>query len=277
MEVISDCDRNLIVSHKGLVLDQYVMRKSTPPPFLVKTYMLVEDPETDDVVSWNGEGTGFVVWQPAEFARDLLPTLFKHSNFSSFVRQLNTYGFRKVATRRWEFCNDMFQKGKKELLCNIRRRKSWPNSNKQVSTPPQEQKQEHHHQVDDLDQRSSSTSSSGYVILMDENKRLKNENGALSSELTTVKRKCKELLDLVNHYSHFHDHHDHHHHHDVIIDDDDENDGDIDDERPLMLFGVRLEIQGVDHQRKRKMNIRKRSAAEIYQNATNVLLPQSCK
>jgi len=53
--------------------------------------MLVEDPATDDVVSWNADGTAFVVWQPAEFARDLLPTLFKHSNFSSFVRQLNTY------------------------------------------------------------------------------------------------------------------------------------------------------------------------------------------
>lgn len=69
---------------------EYV-RKSTPPPFLLKTYMLIEDPTTDDVVSWNGNGTGFVVWQPVEFARDLLPTLFKHSNFSSFVRQLNTY------------------------------------------------------------------------------------------------------------------------------------------------------------------------------------------
>lgn len=66
-------------------------RKCTPPPFLLKTYMLVDDPATDDVVSWNSEGTAFVVWQPAEFARDLLPTLFKHSNFSSFVRQLNTY------------------------------------------------------------------------------------------------------------------------------------------------------------------------------------------
>lgn len=73
---------------KGLL--EYV-RKSSPPPFLLKTYMLVEDPVTDDVISWNVEGTAFVVWQPAEFARDLLPTLFKHSNFSSFVRQLNTY------------------------------------------------------------------------------------------------------------------------------------------------------------------------------------------
>ena len=73
---------------KGLL--EYV-RKSTPPPFLLKTYMLVEDPATDSVISWNSDGTAFVVWQPAEFARDLLPTLFKHSNFSSFVRQLNTY------------------------------------------------------------------------------------------------------------------------------------------------------------------------------------------
>jgi len=75
-------------SKKGLLES---VRKFSTPPFLLKTYMLVEDPATNDVVSWNDDGTTFVVLQPAEFARDLLPTLFNHCNFSSFVRQLNTY------------------------------------------------------------------------------------------------------------------------------------------------------------------------------------------
>ncbi|XP_057784713.1 heat stress transcription factor B-3 [Salvia miltiorrhiza] len=171
---------------------EYV-RKASPPPFLLKTYMLVEDPETDDVISWNADGTAFVVWQPPEFARDLLPTLFKHSNFSSFVRQLNTYGFHKVATNRWEFSNDMFRKGKREQLCEIRRRKAWSNKaqpNVQAATaPPQSENEE---------QRSSSTSSSSeFTTLVDENKRLKKENGVLNSELAFMKKKCKELLDLV--------------------------------------------------------------------------------
>lgn len=65
--------------------------RSLPTPFLTKTYQLVDDPSIDDVISWNDDGTTFVVWRPAEFARDLLPKYFKHNNFSSFVRQLNTY------------------------------------------------------------------------------------------------------------------------------------------------------------------------------------------
>ena len=66
-------------------------QKSVPAPFLTKTYQLVDDPRTDHIVSWGDDETTFVVWKPPEFARDLLPNYFKHNNFSSFVRQLNTY------------------------------------------------------------------------------------------------------------------------------------------------------------------------------------------
>ena len=66
-------------------------QQSLSAPFLTKTYQLVDDPSVDDFISWNDDGSTFIVWRSAEFARDLLPKYFKHNNFSSFVRQLNTY------------------------------------------------------------------------------------------------------------------------------------------------------------------------------------------
>ncbi|KAK1287408.1 Heat shock factor protein HSF24 [Acorus calamus] len=169
-------------------------------PFLTKTYELVEDAGTDAVVSWNEGGRGFVVWKAVEFARDLLPKYFKHNNFSSFVRQLNTYGFRKVVPDRWEFANDYFRRGEKAFLTQIRRRKSSANAKTVIKSnmPCSSTNSD-----GDNGMASTSTTSSPRspnVGLTDENEKLRKDNEVLILELARAKKQCEELLRFLSNH-----------------------------------------------------------------------------
>lgn len=76
-------------------------------------------------------GRSFIIHNQIQFAKDLLPLYFKHSNMASFIRQLNMYGFRKVANidqglrterEEIEFFHDFFVRGQECLLGLIKRK-----------------------------------------------------------------------------------------------------------------------------------------------------------
>jgi hypothetical protein len=99
--------------------------------FLKKAFHIINtcDP---DISSWSQDGLSFVVKDPDLFASKVIPKCFKHSQFSSFVRQLNFYGFRKlrdehvelesVDDQRAKWCHfrhPRFQRGRPDLLKEI--------------------------------------------------------------------------------------------------------------------------------------------------------------
>eukprot|EP00727_Mastigamoeba_balamuthi_P013806 m51a1_g9048 hypothetical protein (367) ;mRNA; r:19946-22025 len=69
-------------------------------PFVQRLYEMLSDDANWALVHWSDQhASSFTVTAPAEFAAEILPRMCKHSNFSSFVRQLNIYGFRKLESR----------------------------------------------------------------------------------------------------------------------------------------------------------------------------------
>ena len=57
---------------------------------------MLEENTFPDIVSWSPKGDCFVITDLEGFTTHILPRMFKHSNFASFVRQLNKYDFHKV-------------------------------------------------------------------------------------------------------------------------------------------------------------------------------------
>ena len=81
--------------------------------FLTKLYDIINDINYKDIISWNIEGTGIIIKNKKTLCQLVLPKFYSHHNYSSFVRQLNLYGFHKIHGIKREgdgFEHDTFNK-----------------------------------------------------------------------------------------------------------------------------------------------------------------------
>ncbi|GKY91568.1 hypothetical protein MPSEU_000128700 [Mayamaea pseudoterrestris] len=107
---------------------------SNAPIFLRKTYTMIDTCDSS-IAAWSIDGQTFLVKDTERFASEIIPEFFKHNNFSSFVRQLNFYGFRKIKcdslrikdaenceeSKYWRFKHERFLRGRPDLLAEIRK------------------------------------------------------------------------------------------------------------------------------------------------------------
>lgn len=81
----------------------------------------------NDIASWSLNGSTIIIKNSEKLASTIIPIYFKHSNFASFVRQLNIYGFRKLRldsarNPMWsEFAHPLFQRDHPENISLIKK------------------------------------------------------------------------------------------------------------------------------------------------------------
>ncbi|XP_049289745.1 homeobox protein 5 isoform X2 [Anopheles funestus] len=183
------------------------------PAFLAKLWRLVEDNETNDLISWSTDGRSFIIQNQAQFAKELLPLNYKHNNMASFIRQLNMYGFHKITSidngglrfdrDEMEFTHPCFQKDHPYLLEHIKRK---------IATSKQQQLQA----MQQADDKSAMKLEAVSRVLSEvKNMRgrqdtldsrfqtMKQENEALWREIAILRQKHHKQQQIVNKLIHF--------------------------------------------------------------------------
>ncbi|KAI9321717.1 HSF-type DNA-binding-domain-containing protein [Dichotomocladium elegans] len=132
-----------------------------PTAFITKLWDMINDPLTDNLIRWStGRNTSTVhIQDVSNFSQNILPQYFSHSNWPSFVRQLNIYGFRRIrdeetrSTDQYQFSHEYFQPHQRSNLHLIKRRgqlhvsSSNDSSGSSPVTTPAPTQQHHDHDI----------------------------------------------------------------------------------------------------------------------------------
>jgi hypothetical protein len=76
-------------------LKRFRTKSKKSQSFLSKLYDILNNHNYNNVISWDKDGKKVVISDVVKLCKDILPKFYKHRNLSSFIRQLNLYGFHK--------------------------------------------------------------------------------------------------------------------------------------------------------------------------------------
>eukprot|EP00521_Asterionellopsis_glacialis_P008918 CAMPEP_0195287326 /NCGR_PEP_ID=MMETSP0707-20130614/4435_1 /TAXON_ID=33640 /ORGANISM="Asterionellopsis glacialis, Strain CCMP134" /LENGTH=378 /DNA_ID=CAMNT_0040347073 /DNA_START=39 /DNA_END=1171 /DNA_ORIENTATION=+ len=93
------------------------------PTFPVKLHMILSNPEFQDIISWLPHGRSWRILQQKAFEERVIPLYFRHGRYSSFARQVNGWGFRRVThgSDYNSYYFEMFLRGMPHLCEKMRR------------------------------------------------------------------------------------------------------------------------------------------------------------
>jgi hypothetical protein len=163
---------------------------------LSETFHMV-DTSDPDICTWSEDGGTFIVKDTQIFEKMIIPQFFKHNKFSSFVRQLNFYSFRKIryndsiridpeleakTSGYWRFYHPKFQKGHPEWLTEIKRTASHPKPSSPVKPGIV---------------RSETTATNTALSSEAENLKLKTEVTSLKERIEAMTKNIDQLTTMV--------------------------------------------------------------------------------
>jgi hypothetical protein len=107
------------------------------PNFPAKMHAILSRPDLADIVCWAPHGRSWRVLKPREFEIKVIPIYFEHAKFSSFIRQANGWGFRRITQGRDRnsYYHERFLRGLPHL-CKLMKRPGV--AEKQAADPDQE-------------------------------------------------------------------------------------------------------------------------------------------
>jgi hypothetical protein len=191
--------------------DRTIAKSPKVMKFISSLYRFLQDNTYRHILTWSEDGTSFEILDQKMFAEVVLPNISRHNNYSSFVRQLNKYSFKKIRNTpgivKLVYKHPYFQRDLQDLLPQLRREKlkiktesssnSTFNPTSGLSSPSSQSSISSHFEsvslISPLDDSHNSLNQTSPSSLQTAYDALKHENSQLRSKVTQLIEKVYYL------------------------------------------------------------------------------------